>query len=77
MPYQYAQKKSGGPNLQRGPFLKKKERNVPLLEGSMNLNLKLCHTPSESVVQLKNGMGQMRVVKTTAKCASGVISEET
>jgi hypothetical protein len=42
----------------------------------MNLNLKLSLTPSESVVQLKNGMGQIRAVKTIAKCVSGATLEE-
>ncbi|NBW23231.1 MAG: hypothetical protein EBR82_86335 [Caulobacteraceae bacterium] len=77
MAYQYAQKKSGGQNPQRGPSLKKKKRNVPFLEGSMNLGLRLKHTPKESVVQLKNGLGQMRVAKITVTCESGATSEET
>ena len=76
MPYQYAQKKSDGQNPQRGPFLKKKERNVPLLEGSMNRGLKLKSIPAESVVQLKNGLGLIRAVKTIAKCEIGAILED-
>jgi hypothetical protein len=42
----------------------------------MNLSLKLSLTPSEYLVPLKNGMGQIRAVKTIAKCVSGATLEE-
>jgi hypothetical protein len=42
----------------------------------MNLNLKLSLTPSESVVPLKNGMGQIRAVKTIVRLKNGASSEE-
>ena len=77
MTYQPVPKKSDGPNPQLMLSLKKKERNVPLLEGSTNQNLKLNYTPKESVVLLKHGQGQMRVAKTIAKSASGVTLEKT
>jgi hypothetical protein len=42
----------------------------------MNQNLKLSLTPNEYLVPLKNGMGQIRAVRITAKCASGASLEE-
>jgi hypothetical protein len=72
-----APRKSVGANPQRGPSSKKKERNVPLMVAYTDLRLKLCHTPVESMVMLRNGRVRKQDVLAIAKSGVGAISEET
>jgi hypothetical protein len=76
MTYQSAPRKSVGQNPQHGPSSKKKERNVPLMVAYTDLKLKLCYTPKESVVPLRNGRVRKQDVYISAKSGNGVTLEE-
>jgi hypothetical protein len=76
MPSLYAQKKSDGQDPQRGRSSRKKERNVPLMEGSLNANLRLSYSSKKTEVILKNGMGVLQGVKTIVRLKNGASSGE-